>query len=229
MKNKLLILLSVSVMMSSCVVSKKKYEELEYAKRRSDAKVAALDSENSKKKKQIDQLNNKLDETLAEFNEMKNSMAESNAKKNTEIDELSTELMGLSSDTTALKSRLDETIIKYNRLIDQNAANESLIDDLKNQIEDLKLNSATLTQNLKQAGVESDWDKKKLETEKQKAKVAIEKKEKEIADLMEQIKEKDGKLNWLRKVKEQNDEEIERLTNQRDLYKKQYEKAIGGK
>ncbi|MCT4603552.1 MAG: hypothetical protein N4A59_11725 [Marinifilum sp.] len=229
MRNKLLALSMASLMLTSCVVSKKKYEELEYAKRRSDAKVTALDKENSKKKKQINQLNSKLDKTLAEFNEMKNSMAESNAKKNTEIDELSTELMGLASDTTALKSRLQETLAKYNNLINQNSNNEGAIAELKKQIKTLKSDSTKLAQDLKAAGVEAEWDKKKLETEKQKSNEAVARKEQEIAALMEQIKEKDGKLGWIRKEKKRLEEEVEFLTNQRNLYKKQYEKATGKK
>ncbi|GAB7087139.1 hypothetical protein JCM15579A_12430 [Marinifilum fragile] len=214
-------------MLTSCVVSKKKYEELEYAKRRSDAKVSALDKENSKKKQQITQLNFKLDKTLAEFNEMKNSMAESNAKKNTEIDELSTELMGLASDTTALKSRLEETLSKYNNLINQNSSNEGAISDLKKQIETLKSDSTKLAQDLKAAGVEAEWDKKKLETEKKKSSEAVARKESEVSALMEQIKEKDDKLGWLRKEKKRLEKELEFMTNQRNLFKKQYEKATG--
>ncbi|RKE02278.1 DUF4164 family protein [Marinifilum flexuosum] len=229
MKIKLLVLSLASLMLTSCVVSKKKYEELEYAKRRSDAKVSALDKENSKKKKQITQLNSKLDKTLAEYNEMKNSMAESNAKKNTEIDELSTELMGLASDTTALKSRLHETLTKYNDLINQNSNNEGAIADLKRQIQTLKTDSTKLAQELKTASVEAEWDKKKLETEKQKSIEAIAVKD-------NQIKEKDGKLGWLRKEinrlegeKKELEEKLEFMTNQRNLFKKQYEKATGKK
>ncbi|MGQ1909882.1 hypothetical protein ACT3CE_08845 [Marinifilum sp. RC60d5] len=229
MRNKLFVLSMASLMLTSCVVSKKKYEELEYAKRRSDAKVAALDKENSKKKKQLGELNSKLDLTLAEFNEMKNSMAESNAMKNTEIDELSTELMGLSSDTTALKTRLDETLEKYNNVINQNTSNEALIADMTAQIQDLKSESAKLTQDLKSAGVEAEWDKKKMETEKKKIAAIVSQKDVEIGKLKKLIEEKDGKLSWLRKVKSKNEEEIERLTNQLNLYKKEYEKAIGGK
>ncbi|PXY01012.1 hypothetical protein DF185_10170 [Marinifilum breve] len=229
MRSKLLVLSLASLMLTSCVVSKKKYEELEYAKRRSDAKVSALDKENSKKKKQITQLNSKLDKTLAEYNEMKNSMAESNAKKNTEIDELSTELMGLASDTTALKSRLQETLSKYNDLINQNSNNEGAITDLKKQIQSLKSDSTKLAQDLKAAGVEAEWDKKKLETEKKKSTEAVARKENEISALMKQIKEKDGKLGWLRKEKKRLEEELEFMTNQRNLFKKQYEKATGKK
>ena len=226
MKKKMLVVSIIPLMLGSCVVSKKKYEELEFAKRRSDAKVVALDKENSKKKKQINQLNSKLDQTLAEYNEMKNSMAESNAMKNTEIDELSTELMGLASDTTALKTRLDETLAKYNDLINLNNNNEGIISQLMKQIEQLKSDSTKLAKDLKTATVEVNWEKNKVEIEKQKTVDAVAQKDREIEELQKQIEEKDGKLGWLRKVQTKNEEEIERLTNQVKLYKTEYEKAI---
>ncbi|RUT79214.1 hypothetical protein [Ancylomarina longa] len=226
MKIKFLLLSVIPLLITSCVVSKKKYEELEYAKRRSDAKVVALDKENSKKKKQINHLNSKLDETLAEYNEMKNSMSESNAKKNTEIDELSTELMGIASDTTALKMHLEDALQKYNHLVTINSGNEEQILNMQKQIEVLKAGAAKLTQEVKTAGVESEWDKKKLLNEKQKTADAVAQKDLEIEALQKQVKERDDKLSWLRKVKIKNEEEIERLSNQVNLYKKEYEKAI---
>jgi len=226
MKIKLLVLGMLSLMFTSCVVSKKKYEELEYAKRRSDAKVLALDKQNSKKKKQINELNSKLDETLSEYNEMKNSMSESNAKKNTQIDELSTELIGIASDTTALKTHLEDALQKYNHLVTVNSGNEKQISKMQKQIEILKTDAAKLAQEVKTAGVESEWDKKKLANEKQKTADFIVQKDQEIAALKKQVVERDGKLSWLRKVKVKNEEEMERLSNQVKLYKKEYEKAI---
>ena len=226
MKKQFLVLSMLPFFLLSCVVSKKKYEELEYAKRRSDAKVVALDSENSKKSTQITELNSKLDQTLAEYNEMKNSMSESNAMKNTEIDDLSTELMGLASDTTELKVKLMETLDKYNSTLNLNEENNLKISGLLKQIDELKTESGKLSQDLKTASVEADWEKKKIETETQKSRDLISMKDKEIESLKAEIKEKDGKLSWLRKVKDENEAEIEKLTNQVKLYKKEYEKAV---
>ena len=226
MKKKILALSLLPLFLFSCVVSKKKYEELEYAKRRSDAKVVALDKENSKKGKQINQLNSKLDQTLSEYNEMKNSMSESNAMKNTEIDDLSTELMGLASDTTELKVRLLETLDKYNSALNRNEENNVQISGLLKQISVLKQESSKLSQDIKTAGVEAEWEKKKVATEARKALDALKQKDNEISTLKSEILEKDGKLSWLRKVKEQNEAEIEKLTNQVNLYKKEYEKAL---
>lgn len=226
MKKQFLVLSMLPFFLLSCVVSKKKYEELEYAKRRSDAKVVALDKENSKKGKHITQLNSKLDQTLAEYNEMKNSMSESNAMKNTEIDDLSTELMGLASDTTELKVRLMETLDKYNSALNLNDKNNEKISGLLKQIDGLKLESSKLSQGLKTANIEADWEKKKVDTEIRKNRDMFTMKDKEIENLKAEIKEKDGKLSWLRKVKTDNEAEIEKLTNQVKLYKKEYEKAL---
>ncbi|MBN2598548.1 MAG: hypothetical protein JXR82_17350 [Marinifilaceae bacterium] len=226
MKKQFFVLSMLPFFLLSCVVSKKKYEELEYAKRRSDAKVVALDNENSKKGKCITELNSKLDQTLAEYNEMKNSMSESNAMKNTEIDDLSTELMGLASDTTELKVRLMETLDKYNSTLNLNEENNVKISGLLKQIDELKLESGKLNQDLKKAGIDADWEKKKLSNEIQKNSDLIVIKNKEIETLKAEIVEKDGKLSWLRKLKSENEAEIEKLTNQVKLYKKEYEKAI---
>ena len=226
MKKQIIALSLLPLLLFSCVVSKKKYEELEYAKRRSDAKVVALDKENSKKGKQINQLNSKLDQTLSEYNEMKNIMSESNAMKNTEIDGLSTELMGLASDTTELKVRLTETLEKYNSALNRNEENNVKISSLLKQIESLKQESSKLNQDIKTAAVEADWEKKKLATEAKKVSDMLAQKDNVIKSLKEDIEEKDGKLSWLRKVKEKNEAEIEKLTNQVNLYKKEYEKAL---
>ncbi|MFA9371868.1 MAG: hypothetical protein ACERIH_09175 [Labilibaculum antarcticum] len=226
MKKKIIILSILPLFLLSCVVSKKKYEELEYAKRRSDAKVVALDNDNLKKGQHISQLNSKLDRTLMEYNEMKNSMSESNAMKNTEIDDLSTELMGLASDTTELKVRLIETLDKYNSALNLNDQNNVKISGLLKQIESLKLESGKLSQDLKTATIDADWEKKKIATEIKKNSDLISMKDKEIENLKAEIKEKDGKLSWLRKVQDQNEAEIEKLTNQVKLYKKEYEKAV---
>ena len=226
MKKQIFVLSLLPLFLFSCVVSKKKYEELEYAKRRSDAKVVALDKENSKKGKQLNKLNSKLDQTLSEYNEMKNSMSESNAMKNTEIDGLSTELMGLASDTTELKVRLMETLDKYNSALNRNEKNDVKISGLLKQIDVLKLESSKLSQDLKTTAADADWEKKKVATEASKTGDALKQKDNEIESLKSKIVEKDGKLSWLRKVKGQNEAEIEKLTNQVNLYKKEYEKAL---
>ncbi len=226
MRNKLILLSLTALLLSSCVVSKKKYEQMAFAKRRSDAKLSALGKENDRNKKSLSDLRSRLEKTLADYNEMKNSMAESNAKKNTEIDELSTELQGLASDTTSLKTRLEETIERYNNLKRENKQNEVTIDNLKRDIKALKSEKYLLSKKVKATGVEMEWGKKKLADQKKKTTSLLAEKDRKIAELIDAINKRDGKLGWLRKVKAKNEAEIERLNNQVKLYKKEYEKAI---
>ncbi len=226
MRNKLLILTVLTLLLSSCVVSKKKYDSLAFAKRRSDAKYSALDKKNKQNEKDLEALRSRLDRTLADYNDMKNSMAESNAKKTTEIDELSNELQGLENGTSSLKTRLEETEQRYNNLKEENKRNEITIDNLKKDIKMLKNEKYQLSKKIKSTNVEKEWEKKKLDNQKKKTSSLLAEKDSKIAELTAAINTRDGKLSWLRKVKTKNEAEIQRLKNQVNLYKKEYEKAI---
>ena len=219
MNKKLLILSIMPLILVSCVVSKRKYEELDYAKRKSDAQVRKLGKVNKT-------LDSKLDRTLAEYNEMKNSMAESNAQKNVEIDELSSELFSMASDTTSLKEKLHETLGNYKFAQERNTENEARITKLNNQVKVLKAESAQLTTDLSTSVKDKEWESKKIAGEKLKLEEKIAQKDNQLAKLKKEMEVVEGKIVWLRKVKKQNDAEIEKLTNQMNLYKKEYEKAI---
>ncbi len=151
MNKKVLILSIMPLILVSCVVSKRKYEELDYAKRKSDAQVRKLGKDNKT-------LDSKLNKTLAEYNEMKNSMAESNAQKNVEIDELSSELFSMASDTTSLKQKLHETLGNYKFAKERNAENEAAISKLKTEIKSLKAASSQLTSDLKASLKDKEWE-----------------------------------------------------------------------
>ncbi|WP_372644973.1 hypothetical protein [Ancylomarina sp.] len=222
MNKKILILSIMPLILVSCVVSKRKYEELDYAKRKSDAQVRKLGNENTS-------LDSKLKQTLAEYNEMKNSMAESNAQKNVEIDELSTELFSIASDTTSLKLKLHETLGNYKFAQERNAENEAIINKLNEQVKNLRAESSRLTQDLSASIKDKEWESKKVAGEKLKLEEKIAQRDNQIAKVKKEMEVVNEKITWLRKVKKQNDAEIERLTNQMNLYKKEYEKAISKK
>ena len=219
MNKKILILSILPLMLVSCVVSKRKYEELDYAKRKSDAQVRTLGKNNTA-------LDSKLKQTLAEYNDMKNSMAESNAQKNVEIDELSTELFSMASDTTSLKLKLHETLGNYKFAQERNVENEMRINKLNDQVKDLKAESSRLTKDLSSSLKDKEWESNKVAGEKLKLEEKIAQKDNQIAKVKKEMEVVNGKIVWLRKVKKQNDAEIEKLTNQMNLYKKEYEKAI---
>ena len=219
MNKKLLILSIIPLVLASCVVSKRKYEELDYAKRKSDARVSKLGKDNKT-------LDSKLKQTLAEYNEMKNSMAESNAQKDVEIDELSSDIFSIASDTTNLKQKLDETLGNYKFAQDRNAENEAIIDKLNDQIKSLKVESSQLTNDLNASLQDKEWESKQVAVEKLKLEEKIAQKDNQLSKVKEEMEVVNGKILWLRKVKKQNDAEIEKLTNQMNLYKAEYEKAI---
>lgn len=219
MNKKLLILSIMPLILVSCVVSKRKYEELDYAKRKSDAQVRKLGKDNKA-------LDLKLNKTLAEYNDMKNSMAESNAQKNVEIDELSSELFSMASDTTSLKEKLHETLGNYKYAQERNAENEATITKLNEQAKVLKAESSQLTNDLNASLKDKEWESKKVAGEKLKFEEKIAQRDNQIAKVKKEMEVVNGKILWLRKVKKQNDAEIEKLTNQMNLYKKEYEKAI---
>ncbi len=219
MNKKLLILSIMPLILVSCVVSKRKYEELDYAKRKSDAQVRKLGKDNKA-------LDLKLNKTLAEYNDMKNSMAESNAQKNVEIDELSSELFSMASDTTSLKEKLHETLGNYKYAQERNAENEATITKLNKQAKVLKAESSQLTNDLNASLKDKEWESKKVAGEKLKFEEKIAQRDNQIAKVKKEMEVVNGKIVWLRKVKKQNDAEIEKLTNQMNLYKKEYEKAI---
>ena len=222
MNKKLLILSIMPLILVSCVVSKRKYEELDYAKRKSDAQVRKLGKDNKT-------LDSKLNRTLAEYNEMKNSMAESNAQKNVEIDELSSELFSMASDTTSLKEKLHETLGNYKFAQERNAENEAIITKLNDHVKILKAESSQLTNDLNASLKDKEWETKKVAGEKLKLEEQVAQRDNQIAKVKKEMEVVNGKILWLRKVKKQNDAEIEKLTNQANLYKKEYEKAISRK
>ena len=156
-------------------------------------------------------------------------MAESNAQKNVEIDELSTELFSMASDTTSLKLKLHETLGNYKFAQERNAENEAIINQLNEKVKDLKAESSRLTQDLSASIKDKEWEDKKVAGEKLKLEEKIAQKDNQIAKVKKEMEVVNGKITWLRKVKKQNNAEIERLTNQMNLYKKEYEKAISKK
>ena len=95
-KNKSLFILFLLIFsMSSCVVSKKKYEDLENRKKVADKKNRDLRKDNKSKNKEILSLNSSLKQTREEYNDIKNQLSESNAQKSSEIDKLSSDLLNM--------------------------------------------------------------------------------------------------------------------------------------
>ncbi len=106
-------LLAVLLASTSCLVSKKKYLQLENEKKSVQKRNKNLSDDLSKRQKEIETLNTNLAKTLTEYNDVKNTLLENNAKKTSEIDSLSNAVMGLTSDTMKLKTDLKKAIASY--------------------------------------------------------------------------------------------------------------------
>lgn len=111
----------ISISLQGCV-SKKKYESLQAAQRRSSMALREAKKENSQLKQDLKTSTNKsrsLDTQLGqlkkEYSRLKNSMSRNNAKKDTEISQLTERLQGLSSDKNALKDSLEAAIGRFKK------------------------------------------------------------------------------------------------------------------
>ncbi|MFY0672205.1 MAG: hypothetical protein JXQ87_02295 [Bacteroidia bacterium] len=130
-------------------VSKKKYEDLSAAKRRSDMKLAEVSKENkeldkklSTKTKEAKNLDNELVKLKEEFNDMKNEMLENNARKSSLIEDLNRKLAVLSKDN---KSATDSLESMLNRLDKKEARYAERQKELKGKLLDLEGIDAALS------------------------------------------------------------------------------------
>ncbi len=137
--------------LSSCVVSKKKYDTLTLAKQASDRKVRSL----LKEKRQLEEdvasrentigtLEGKLRSLKEEFNNLKYDMSASNAQKSSEIDKLSKKLNNTlkNAKSEQEKSKELEGDLSWLRKVRQQ--NEEKITSLEAQIKSLENEVKTL-------------------------------------------------------------------------------------
>lgn len=113
-------------MLTSCVVSKKKYDSLAASKKKSDSRANQLRKENTDLNKQLskekaeNKKNSKQLESLkAEYNKIRNQMMANNAQKTATIDELNRQLATLSTDKSSLSDSLSAAIKRYQKKSDR--------------------------------------------------------------------------------------------------------------
>jgi len=118
---KFVLFLTCLFAISGCV-SKKKYQDLESAKKRSDLKLSEVTKENKEletklggKTKEANKLNDELDGLKKEFNDIKNEMLENNASKTSRIEELNRKLSMLSSDHKRAKDSLQNMLMRLDK------------------------------------------------------------------------------------------------------------------
>ncbi len=145
----IVILLALGV--SSCVVSKKKYDTLNMAKQYADRKVRNLLKEKSYLESNLEDRNAKiaglqtnLRDLKEEFNRVKYDMSASNAQKSSEIDNLSKKLNNTLKDKENIKEKTQELEGDLNWLRKQRQMNTEKIDSLTATIRGLKREIETI-------------------------------------------------------------------------------------
>ncbi|MCQ2252755.1 MAG: hypothetical protein MJZ61_04820 [Bacteroidales bacterium] len=131
MKNKIKIYimaaLSISLLMSSCIVTKKRY----------DTAVA-------NGKKSLDSLNRVFNETVAGFNNSMNTLKANNAYKDLSVDSLMNENQKLTGDKATLNQNLISAINDYNEEKQRLVRKSRTVDSLMSIIEAQKAREDSL-------------------------------------------------------------------------------------
>lgn len=147
-----IIVIALALGVSSCVVSKKKYEALSTAKRYADRKVRNLLKEKTHLQSELEDKNDRISKLQAnlrtlkeEFNNFKYDMSASNAKKSSEIDNLSKKLNNTLKDKQNIKEKTQELEGDLNWLRKQRQMNTEKIDTLTATIRGLERELASVT------------------------------------------------------------------------------------
>jgi chromosome segregation ATPase len=162
MKNRILILFSVILILTSgCVVSKKKYEAAMLENSRLNKQLTSSEKENNK-------LENKLEGMISEFEQMKNDLHLSNAVKSDEMSELLVKVTQLSDLNTKLQNNLDETLNLYKSQKQTSLSANNELEKLGTDIQLLRRDTASIKYALKLSKERFDQLKKEFETLKGK-------------------------------------------------------------
>ena len=203
----------ISSMCVSCV-SKKKFEELARAKKAVDRNV--LDLKREKK-----QLEEQLQLTKEDFNNVRYKLTENNAAKDKTIDQLYTKLRSLESKQVELKSELSNVADQIKTTTQSSGAQ---IASLEQNLQKVSVDRDQLRKKLTELQTSLEFENRKLKSELETATSSLNAKDGEIARLQAATEELDKKLNWIRKTKTEADAEIKKLTNQVNLLKKELSK-----
>ena len=139
-----LVLTTLVLSLSSCVVSKKKYDALL-------SENNHLSQNLSKKKAESEKLQVNLKRAVSDYEKMKNDFGKSNALKTDEISDLMIVVTQLKDESKKLNIKLEETIGKFKaKEADSYSANEELTQTAK-KVSALKRDTASLNYSLQLA------------------------------------------------------------------------------
>lgn len=203
----------ISSLSVSCV-SKKKFEELARAKREVDRNV--LDLKRDKK-----QLEEQLQLTKDDFNNIRYKLTENNAVKDKTIDQLYTKLRSLESKQVELKSELSNVADQI-KTTTQSSSEQIAV--LESNLQKVSADRDQLRKKLTELQTDLEAENRRIKSELEAASANAQTQSAEVEKLKAANQEMDKKLNWIRKTKADADAEIKKLTNQVNLLKKELNK-----
>lgn len=175
----ILVLAGMTLMLSSCVVSKKKYESLLSAKRSCDRRnrglteqVAGLENSVDKKVKQIAILGEKVKGMQEEYNNLKYDMSASNAQKSSQIDKLSEKLNLTIKDKKTIKAEKSELKNDIEWLQKLKELNRVKIDSLQTLTQQLQQKTEMLEEKNKSQNLQEGKMEEQVATLKDKLDIA---------------------------------------------------------
>ena len=160
MKTLLIITIS-AVLLSSCVVSKKKYEACLAQKSKLSKQLSAVNKENKSLEKQIAT-------NISDFEKMKNEMHLSNAVKSDEMSDLLVKVTQLTDANTALEDKLAETVRLYKSQKKTSASTATELKNLRTSNIKLKRDTASIRYALKLSKERFGQLENELKTQKNK-------------------------------------------------------------
>ncbi|MCU4175521.1 hypothetical protein [Carboxylicivirga sp. N1Y90] len=190
MLKNIFLLISLALVFSSCIVSKKKYDALLIEKNQ----LADYLSDKTKENKELE---GNLNQAISDFELMKNDFGKSNSLRSDEIADLMIKVTKLEDESIALNTKFNETLGKFKA---KEKAGYLAEEDLKNSqrmISALKRDTASLHYSIQMAKDRSSKLQEELMASKKKlsetglAKVDL---EKELENQTKSIKNMEQKL-----------------------------------
>lgn len=213
--NKSLILLAIaSLSLSGCIVSKKKYLEMESLKLRAEKQVRQLTQENAAMQKRVQTM-------IADYETIKSDMLATNAHKDQLIANLHKQMNTISSSAAEKNSNMEDKVYAYEY---EKRQLQSKIEGYQKNIQALTAKNETTAQQLSQAqsslaNVQFSADKKGAEIERLNQQIKAN--GNTASKYQAQLDGLNTEIDALKKVSAEKDQTIKRLQNNVDLLKKE--------
>ncbi|WP_430812219.1 MULTISPECIES: hypothetical protein [unclassified Carboxylicivirga] len=155
------IFLSIALLLSSCVVSKKKYEALLLENTKLETGLELKTAESNK-------LQDDLDHAIADYERMKEDFNQSNALKSDEISDMMIRVTRLKDESEALSAKLEETVSKFKANQADAYTTHEALNKATRRLTILQRDTASLNYSLRQAKERNKLLQDELRTSREK-------------------------------------------------------------